>query len=68
MKIISIIFKMYFAKEFLLQGVRYLSVLILAKNEEKNIKACIESVLPIADEVVVIDDESTDHTADAGPA
>ncbi len=41
-----------------------LSVLILAKNEEKNIRACIESVLPIADEIVVIDDESADRTAE----
>lgn len=41
-----------------------LSVLILAKNEEKNIKDCIESVLPIANEIVVVDDESTDNTAE----
>lgn len=41
-----------------------LSVLILAKNEEKNIKDCIESVLSIADEIVVVDDESTDRTAE----
>ncbi len=39
-----------------------LSVLILAKNEEKNIGAAIESVA-FADEVVVIDDFSTDDTA-----
>ena len=32
-----------------------LSVLILAKNEEKNIEACIRSAL-FADEVLVIDD------------
>lgn len=40
-----------------------LSVLILAKNEEKNIRPCIESVL-FADEVIVIDDFSTDATAE----
>ena len=39
------------------------SVLILAKNEEKFIAACIKSVLDFADEVVVIDDFSTDATA-----
>lgn len=39
-----------------------LSVLVLAKNEEKNIRDCIESVL-FADEVIVIDDYSTDQTA-----
>ena len=39
------------------------SVLILAKNEEKFIGACIRSVLDFAGEVVVIDDGSTDATA-----
>lgn len=38
-----------------------ISVLILAKNEEKNIRACIESV-SFAEEVIVIDDFSTDRT------
>ena len=39
-----------------------LSVLILAKNEEKFIGACIKSVKNFADEVIVIDDFSTDNT------
>lgn len=39
-----------------------LSVLILAKNEEKNIADCINSA-SFADEIVVIDDNSTDDTA-----
>ena len=39
-----------------------LTVLILAKNEEKNISDCIKSVL-FADEILVIDDFSTDTTA-----
>lgn len=38
-----------------------LSVLILAKNEERNIEDCINSV-KFADEVLVIDDFSTDKT------
>lgn len=38
-----------------------ISVLILVKNEENNIKECIESCT-FADEVVVIDDGSTDKT------
>lgn len=38
-----------------------LSVLILAKNEEKNIKDCIESA-KFADEIIVIDDFSDDTT------
>ncbi len=38
-----------------------LSVLILAKNEEKNIERAIKSVSS-CDEVLVIDDHSTDRT------
>ena len=38
-----------------------LSVLILAKNEEKNIEDCIKSAA-FADEIVVIDDFSDDGT------
>lgn len=40
-----------------------LSVLILAKNEEKNIGDCITSAL-FADEIIVIDDNSADRTAE----
>lgn len=39
-----------------------LSVVILTKNEERNIRDCLESVAGWADEIVVIDDESTDNT------
>jgi glycosyltransferase involved in cell wall biosynthesis len=42
------------------QGV---SVLILTKNEEKNIAACLAS-LPFADEIVVLDSESSDRTVE----
>ena len=38
-----------------------ISVLILAKNEEKNMQECIESC-SFADEVIVIDDNSDDKT------
>ena len=41
-----------------------LSVVIITYNEEKNIARCMQSVLPIADEVVVLDSFSTDRTAD----
>ncbi len=40
-----------------------ITVLILAKNEEKNIADCIQSAL-FADEVIVIDDLSTDSTVE----
>lgn len=41
-----------------------LSVIILAKNEEANIKACIESVLPFKAEIIVLDDGSSDRTSE----
>lgn len=39
-----------------------LSVVIIARNEEENIGRCIDSVLGIADEVLVVDSFSTDKT------
>ena len=41
-----------------------LTVLIPAKNERKNIRLCIESVRPLADEILVADSGSTDGTLD----
>lgn len=41
-----------------------LSVAIITFNEELNIARCIESVLPVADEIVIVDSFSTDKTAD----
>ncbi len=38
-----------------------LSVVVLTKNEEKNIQACLES-LSWCDEIIIIDDYSTDKT------
>lgn len=37
---------------------------ILAKNEEKNIARCIESACCFADEIIVLDNGSTDRTKD----
>ena len=39
-----------------------LTVLMTCKDEEKNIRACIESVLPVADELLLADSGSTDKT------
>lgn len=39
-----------------------LSVVIIAKNEHKRIVDCLESVYGWADEIVLVDDESTDDT------
>jgi glycosyltransferase involved in cell wall biosynthesis len=41
-----------------------LSVSIITFNEEKNIQACLESVLNIADEIIVVDSYSKDKTAE----
>ena len=41
-----------------------LSVVIITYNEEKNIKRCIESVLTVADEIIVIDSFSEDNTVE----
>lgn len=41
-----------------------ISVVALTKNEEKNIKECLESVYGWADEIIVVDDESTDRTVE----
>ena len=41
-----------------------LTVVILAKNEEAAIGACCESVSGWVEEIIVVDDNSTDHTVD----
>ena len=40
------------------------SVVIISKNEEEHIANCIKSVQNWADEIIVVDDESTDRTAE----
>ncbi len=39
-----------------------LSICIITKNEEKDLPRCLESVKDLADEIIVVDDGSTDHT------
>lgn len=41
-----------------------LSVVIITFNEEKNIGRCIDSVLEVADEILVLDSNSTDKTTE----
>ena len=39
-----------------------LSICIIAKNEELNIKRCLDSLIPYGFQIVVVDTGSTDHT------
>ncbi len=39
-----------------------ISILIPTKNEEKNIARCLESVYKWADEIIIVDSQSTDQT------
>lgn len=39
-----------------------LSVVIITYNEEKNIERCLQSIVPVADDIVVVDSYSTDST------
>ena len=41
-----------------------LSVVVITKNEERNLTPCLESVYRWADEIIVVDDESADKTLD----
>lgn len=41
-----------------------ISVVVITKDEEKNISDCLESVCSWAGEIVVLDDESTDRTVE----
>jgi len=41
-----------------------LTTVILTKNEQSNIEDCLKSVYKWADEIIIVDDESTDTTRD----
>jgi glycosyltransferase involved in cell wall biosynthesis len=41
-----------------------LSVCIITKNEEKDLPRCLESIKHLADEIIIIDDDSTDKTVE----
>ncbi|MFH1877215.1 MAG: glycosyltransferase family 2 protein [Candidatus Omnitrophota bacterium] len=39
-----------------------ISVILITKNEEKKIRRCLDSVRGLADEIIIVDDGSTDNT------
>ncbi len=45
-----------------------ISIVVITKNEERNIKPCLESVYGWAEEIIVVDDESTDRTVEIAAA
>lgn len=47
------------------QGKKQISGIVTTLNEERNIAACVESLLQVCDEVVVVDSCSTDGTVEA---
>lgn len=49
------------AEQFMSQEIK-VSGVIIAFNEEHNIKECIESLLPVVEEVLVVDSFSSDNT------
>ena len=41
-----------------------LSATIITRNEERNIERCLNSLIGVADEIVVVDSHSTDGTVE----
>ena len=41
-----------------------ISAVIITKNEEENITACLESIAEVVDEIIVVDHNSSDRTAE----
>lgn len=46
------------------QGKAPVSVVVIAKNEEKRLEECLASLAPWASEIVILDDMSTDRTVE----
>ncbi len=42
----------------------YLSATIITRNEEQNLERCLNALKGVADEIIVVDSYSTDHTLD----
>ena len=45
-------------------GTQAISLCMIVKNEEKNVPACLSSLKPVVDEIIVVDTGSTDRTVD----
>ncbi|HMU75971.1 MAG TPA: glycosyltransferase family 2 protein, partial [Elusimicrobiota bacterium] len=45
-----------------------LSAILIARNEERDLPACLESLRGVADEIVLVDSHSTDRTRDIARA
>ena len=45
-------------------GAQSITLCMIVKNEEKNLPACLASLKPVVDEMIVVDTGSTDRTAD----
>ena len=39
-----------------------ISLTLIAKNEEKHIKQCFDSIYPFVDKIILVDTGSTDNT------
>src|SRR5437762_5173010 len=60
---LSLIYHLFSATRVIIVTAQ-LTVLIPCKDERRNIRACIESVQAIADEIIIADSGSTDGTLD----
>jgi glycosyltransferase involved in cell wall biosynthesis len=45
-------------------GAHSISLCMIVKNEEKNLPACLTSLKPVVDEIIIVDTGSTDRTVD----
>lgn len=45
-----------------------LSLCMIVKNEEENLKRCLDSVIGVIDELIIVDTGSTDHTPEIAQA
>jgi len=51
-----------FLEKYFSNGIQSISAAIIVKNEERCIRRCLDSILPLFDEIVIVDTGSTDKT------